>query len=486
MAGMVDQWTALHVDGEWLEPTTGEYLDVIDPSTGDVFAQAPKGGAEDVEAAVEAADRSFRGDWSSWDAHERADLLRGMADIVEEHFDELAELETRENGKPIHESERDVQAAVDDFRYYAGAANKHYGNTLPEHADLMDMTVREPYGVVGTVIPWNWPPMHVADFLAPALATGNSVVLKPAPETPLCALRMAELFEEVLPDGVFNVVTGGTEPGKTLTSHPDVGKIAFTGNSETGTKVLEAAAQNITSVMLELGGKNASIYFPDADLDDAVPGTVDSAFYNSGEACSSSERLLVHEDIHEDFLERFIEHTRDIVVGPGMESGTDLGPLASKTQYEKVNEYINVGQREGADLVYAGEANLSEDGYYVAPHIFDGVTPDMRLFNEEVFGPVISVTTFESEAEAIELSNHVEYGLAGAVWTADAKRAMRVAKQLEAGYVLVNTYYRGGIGTPFGGYKRSGKGRKHAFEETMREFTQVKTIRYNTGSTLQW
>lgn len=483
---MVDQWTTLYVDGDWQAPATDEYLEVIDPSSGDVFAEAPKGGAEDIDAAVEAAKRCFREEWSDWDAHERADLLREMANVVEDNFEELAELETKENGKPLHESERDVQAAVEDFRYYGGAANKHYGDTLPEHADLMDMTVREPYGVVGTVIPWNWPPMHVADFLAPALATGNTMVLKPAPETPLCALRMAELFEDLLPAGVFNVVTGGTEPGAALTSHPDVRKIAFTGNSETGTKVLEAAAQDITSTLVELGGKNASIYFPDADLADAIPGTVDSAFYNSGEACSSSERLLVHEDIHGEFLERFIEHTRDIVVGPGMDSDTDLGPLASEKQYEKVTEYIDVGQREGAELVYAGETYESERGYYVAPHIFDGVTPDMRLFSEEVFGPVISVTTFESEREAIELSNQVEYGLAGAVWTADAKRAMRVAKQLEAGFVLVNTYYRGGIGTPFGGYKRSGKGRKHAFEETMREFTQVKTIRYNTGSTLQW
>lgn len=483
---MTDTWTALYVDGDWREPTTGEYIDVIDPATGEGFATAPKGASEDIEAAVEAAAHSFNRVWSDWDAHERADVLREMAIVVEDHFDELVELETNENGKPLHESERDVEAAIEDFRYYAGSANKHYGDTLPEHADLMDMTVREPYGVVGTVIPWNWPPMHVADFLAPALATGNTVVLKPAPETPLCALRMAELFDDLLPDGVFNVVPGGAEAGQALTSHPEVGKLAFTGNSETGTKVLEAAAQNITSVMLELGGKNASIYFPDADLADAIPGTVDSAFYNSGEACSSSERLLVHEDIHDEFLERFIEHTMDIVVGPGRDPDTDLGPLASETQYEKVREYIEIGQREGANLIYAGDVDVDEDGYYVAPHVFDDVTPELRLFNEEVFGPVISVTTFESEQEAIELSNQVEYGLAGAVWTADAKRSMRVANQLEAGFVLVNTYYRGGIGAPFGGYKQSGQGRKHAFEETMREFTQVKTIRFNTGTTLQW
>ncbi|WP_255152291.1 aldehyde dehydrogenase family protein [Halorarius halobius] len=482
---MVDRWPTLYVDGDWTPPESDEYRTVLDPATGEAFAEAPNGGAADVEAAVEAARRSFETTWSDRSAHERVDVLHELADAVEANADELAALETRENGKPLHESERDVEAAIEDFRYYAGAADKHYGETLPNHDDLMDMTVREPYGVVGTVIPWNWPPMHVADFLAPALAAGNTMVLKPAPETPLCALRMAELFDDLLPDGVFNVVPGGVEAGAALTSHPDVGKLAFTGNSNTGTEVLKSAAEHITPVMLELGGKNASVYFPDADLEDAVPGTVDSAFYNSGEACSSSERLLVHEEIHDEFLERFVERTRELVVGPGDDPDTDIGPLASQQQYDKVTDYIEVGKREGADLVYEGGVP-DGDGYFVAPHVFDGVEPDMRIFNEEIFGPVISVTTFETEREAIELSNQVEYGLTGAVWSGDAKRAMRVAENLEVGFVLVNTYFRGGIGTPFGGYKRSGIGRKHAFEETMREFTRTKTIRYNTGSTLQW
>lgn len=455
-------------------------------SDGRAVRRGTGGSAEDVEAAIESARRGFQDAWSNQDAHKRATVLHEMADIVDTHFDSLVELETWENGKPLHESDRDVQAAIDDFRYYVGAADKHYGDTLPKHGDMMDMTVREPYGVVGTVIPWNWPPMHVADFLALALATGNTMVLKPAPETPLCALQMAELFEDLLPDGIFNVVPGGTEAGVALTSHPDVDKVAFTGNSNTGTKVLEAAAQNITSVMLELGGKNASIYFPDVDLADAISGTVDSAFYNSGEACSSSERLLVHEDIHDEFIEQFIEQTRGIVVGPGTDPETDLGPLTSQKQYEKVLDYIEVGKREGAELVYAGAEPENGGGYYVAPHVFDEVDPEMHIFNEEIFGPVISVTTFESEQEAIELSNQVNYGLTGAVWTGDAKQAMRIADELEVGYVLVNTYFRGGMGTPFGGYKRSGMGRKHAFGETMREFTQAKTIRYNTGSTLQW
>ncbi len=482
---MVNRWLALYVDGEWREPESDEYASVVDPATGTTFAEAPSGTAADVDAAVTAAKRAFDEEWRDWNADDRAAKLRELADVLDEHRDELVRLETRENGKPLHESESDVDSAVASLEYYAGTANKHYGSTLPNHDDLMRLTLYEPYGVVGTIIPWNWPPMHVVDFLAPVLAAGNTMVLKPAPETPLCALRIAEIFDGHLPDGVFNVVTGGTEPGAALTSHPDVGKIAFTGNTETGKKVMAAAAENVTPTMLELGGKNANVYFEDADLDRAIEGVVSSCFYNAGEACSSSERLLVQESIHDEFVDRFVAATDELVVGHGEDPDADLGPLASCTQYDKVREYIEAGTEEGATLAYSGGTPDDPDldgGYYVAPHVFTNVTPDMRLFQDEVFGPVIAISTFETEDEAVELSNDVKYGLNGAVWTDDARRAMRVANRLEVGRVFVNTNSRGGKGAPMGGYKQSGIGRKHAFRETLREFSRLKTVRYGMGS----
>jgi len=482
---MVERWDALYVDGEWREPESGEYAPVEDPATGAHFAEAPVGTAADVDAAIRAAKRAYDREWRNWNADDRASVLRELSVVLADHREEIVRLETRENGKPLGESESDVDSAIASLEYYAGAANKHYGNTLPTHDGVMRMTLYEPYGVVGTIIPWNWPPMHVVDFLAPILAAGNTMVLKPAPETPLCALRIAELFDGVLPDGVFNVVTGGTEPGVALTGHPDVGKLAFTGNSETGKKVMAAAAENVTPTMLELGGKNANIYFEDAALDRAIPAVVSSCFYNAGEACSSSERLLVQESIHDAFVERFVEGTSELVVGHGEDPKTDLGPLSSRKQYEKVREYIEIGQAEGATLAYRGETPDDPDldgGYYVAPHVFTGVTEEMRLFQEEVFGPVIAISSFETEKEAVDLSNSVKYGLNGAVWTDDARRAMRVTNRLEVGRVFVNTNSRGGKGAPMGGYKQSGIGRKHAFRETLREFTRLKTVRYGTGS----
>lgn len=478
----------LYIGGEWVASESGIKKPVIDPATGAQFTTAALGNAADAEKAIAAAKRAYDREWSDWSAHDRSRLLNELASVLKGAFDELVELETRENGKPLAESERDVQAAIDGLQFYAGAADKHYGKTLPERNELMEMTVIEPYGVVGTIIPWNWPPMHVCDFLAPALAAGNTMVLKPAPETPLSALRIAELFDDVIPDGVFNVVTGGVDAGQAITESPDVDKIAFTGNSETGAKVLESAAKNITSTMLELGGKNASIVFEDADLTDVVPGTVDSVFYNSGEACSSSERILIQKSLHDKFVERFIDATEGVVVGDGREPETDMGPLISKTQQDKVKEYIEIGLEEGATLAYAGEAPTIGDGdggYFVAPHIFTDVARDMRIFSEEIFGPVVSITTFETEQEAIELADATEYGLTGAVWTDDPKRALRVARELDSGFVYVNTYSRGGEGAPFGGYKKSGIGRKHSFRETMQEFSQVKTLRYNLGSTVR-
>jgi aldehyde dehydrogenase (NAD+) len=477
----------LHIDGEELNATTGESLEIINPATLDVIGSAPSGTTEDVESAISAARDAYENEWRHWSGADRADALRELADAVKDEHDNLVELETLENGKPLHESDRDVRAAANKLEFYAGAADKHHGETLPSRSGAFDVTVKEPYGVAGIIIPWNWPPMHVVDFLAPVLAGGNTAVLKPAPETPLTALKMAKMFAAVLPDGVFNVVSGDIEPGVALTTSSEVDVLTFTGNSQTGSKVLEAASQHITPVMLELGGKNAAIVFDDADLDTVVPGLIDGSFFNSGEACSSSERILLQEGIHDEFLERFVEETRALTVGDGMDSETDVGPLISRQEYDKVREYIEVAQEEGAELVYEG--NLPErpdlqDGFFVPPHIFDEVDPEMRLFSEEVFGPVVAVTSFETEQEAIDLANATEYGLTGGVFTEDARRSIRVSKELRTGTDYVNNFARGGL-APFGGYKRSGIGRKNAFRETMDEFTQTKTIKFNTGSSVR-
>lgn len=477
----------LHVDGEERDSERGETLRVINPATREVVGSAPDGTARDVEDAIAAAREAYDSEYSDWTGAERAAALRELAALVRDEHDALVELETLENGKPLHESDRDVTAAASKLDYYAGAADKHHGETLPDRGDLFDVTVKEPYGVAGVIVPWNWPPMHVCDFLAPALAAGNTVVMKPAPETPLSALKLAETFSAVLPDGVFNVVSGGTEPGVALTTSPDVDVLAFTGNSETGSSVLEAASQHITPVMLELGGKNAAVVFDDADLDLVVPGLVDGSFFNSGEACSSSERILVQEGIHDEFVERFVAGAADVTLGDGTDPETDIGPLVSQREYDKVMDYVQVAGEEGAELAFRGDTPTDpalEDGFFVPPYVFDGVDPDSRLFNEEVFGPVVAVTTFETEAEAVELANSVDYGLTGAVFTDDARRSLRVARELETGTVYVNNFSRGGL-APFGGYKRSGIGRKNAFEETMNEFTQTKTIRMNLGSTVE-
>ena len=475
----------LYIDGEWRESSTGEYNVVVNPATGEEFARAPAGTEADVDDAVRAAERAYYEEWRDWDAREIGNKLLELATVVEDHYDELAELETRENGKPLHESENDLDGTVGAFRYYGGAADKFHGDTIPKRNDIVDLQRYEPYGVVGIIIPWNWPPMHVADFVAPALACGNTVVLKTAPQTPLCALRIADLFDDLLPDGVLNVVSGGVEPGAALTAHEDVGKIAFTGNSQTGRVVLESAAQNLTSSMMELGGKNPNIVFPDADLEKAVQGAVEGAFYNTGEACTSGERLLIHEDIYDEFVDRFVDATDDhVVLGDGMDPETSVGPLSSHQQYEKVRAYIEVGKEEGT-VLYEGDPPTDDrlsGGFFVGPHVFGDVSPDARLFQEEVFGPVISVTRFATEEEAVDLANAVDYGLAAGVWTQNAERAMRLSELIEAGMVYVNNYDREMLGAPFGGYKDSGIGRKLGFEETMSEFSQIKNVRYSVGT----
>lgn len=468
----------LFIDGEFTPGASEERLQVESPADGSIIGSAPAGTAADVDAAIEAAQRAYRGTWGHVSARDRVEYLLAIADGIEAAFDEFVLLETLENGKPLHESENDVAEAIDGYRYYAGVADKLHGETIPERDGLFDYTLREPYGVVGAIIPWNWPPMHSADFTAPPLAAGNTVVLKPAPETPLSSLKMAEIWQDVLPDGVVNVVTGATEPGVELSTHADVGKIAFTGHTQTGSKVMAAAAANITDVMLELGGKNANIVLPDANLEQTIDGVWHGIFDNQGQACASGSRVLLHEDIADEFLDPFVEKTREMTIGPGTDPETDLGPLASQAQYDKVTGYLEVGREEGASIIYQGDLpDGLPDGYYVPPTIFGDVTREMRIAREEIFGPVLAVQTVDSVEDAIDIANDTEYGLTGAVWSRNMEVANRVARRLEVGLVFVNNFVNGFLGVPFGGYKRSGIGRKLGFQDTMREFTRVKSVR---------
>ncbi len=468
----------LYIDGEFTESTSGDRFDVESPSDRSIIGSAPAGTAEDMDRAVAAAKTAYHDHWKHLDARDRVEYLLDVADAIEAEFDEFVRLETLENGKPLRESRNDVEEAIDGYRYYAGAADKIHGDTIPTRDGLFDYTIREPYGVVGCIIPWNWPPMHTADFTAAPLAAGNTVVLKPAPETPLSSLKMANIWQEVLPDGVVNVVTGDVEPGARLTEHPDIRKIAFTGHTDTGTTVMKAAAETITDVMLELGGKNANIVLPDANIEKAASGAYHGIFDNQGQACASGSRLLLHEEIKDELLNKLLSRVESMTVGPGTDPETDLGPLASQQQYDKVRNYIRIGKEEGATVLHEGTlADSLSDGYYVPPVIFDDVTQDMRIAREEIFGPVLTVHTYETVEEAIEIANDSKYGLTGAVWTQNMEVANQMVRRIEAGLIFVNNFVNGFLGAPFGGYKQSGIGRKLGLKETMDEFTQEKTIR---------
>lgn len=455
----------------------GEIREVRNPATGDVVDRYVTGSADDVDRAVDAA-RTASWAWRTVDPVNRADILYEMGDVLEGHADDLIRLETLENGKPRSQAANDVTGAIKYCRFYGGTVDKFYGDAVLDSPGKMAKKVYEPYGVVGVVIPWNWPPLHTIQFAALALATGNTIVLKPAPETPLSSLAIADLLSDVLPPGVFNVVPGGAQPGRALTSHADIDMLAFTGNDRTGEHVLEAAAEHITPTMMELGGKNAEIVFPDADLDKAVSGAIRNGFYNSGQACSDTERLLLHADIRDEFLDRYGDAVAELDVGYGLDN-PQIGPMISAEHREKVQGYVDAATAAGARVVASASVPTADrlaDGHWVAPTVLDGVERDAPIAQEEVFGPVVSVFTFEEEAEAYDLANDVEFGLTAAVWTRDLERAHRAVSRLEAGTVAVNNRMTGAHGLPFGGYKRSGIGRKSDFLESMRQFSRVKSV----------
>ena len=455
-----------------------------DPATGAVVATVEGAGAAEVDAAVRRARVAYDEVWRHTNARERGRLLAECSRVIRDHADDLALLETTEMGKPYSQARRfDVEFCISSFSFYAGLADKLPGAAY-DLGPIAAHTVHEPYGVVGGIIAFNWPPIHTAAKSAPALAAGNTVVLKPPDQDPLTIMRIVELLADILPPDVLQVVPGaGPGPGSALAGHPLVERLSFTGSTATGRAVLKLAADAMTPVTVELGGKNPLVVFADADLDAAVRGALEGAYFNQGEACTAASRLLVEESVHEEFAGRLAAAVERLRVGDGRDPASHVGPLISRAQQQRVLGYIEQAVADGATV--AARAALPEDprlagGPWVAPVLFTDVTPDMTIAREEVFGPVTAVVRFSGEDEALALANDTPYGLVAAVYTGDHARARRVARRLDAGVVMINNYNRALLGTPFGGFGDSGYGREHAIE-SMLEFTRTKNIREPSG-----
>ena len=474
---------ALHyISGEFVESASGETFETSDPTTGNVLAELQAGTEEDIDNAVKAAQNAFEEHWSDTDATERQRLLTEIADRVEDRRADLARIETLDNGKPIREARADIALVADHFRYFAGAVRTHEGETVPTSGGKNIQTVREPYGVVGAVVPWNFPLLIAAWKLAPALAAGNTVVIKPAEQTSLSILELAREIEDVLPDGVLNIVTGyGEDAGAPLTEHPEVRKISFTGSTAVGKGVMKAAAENVTDVTLELGGKSPVVVFPDADIQQAVRVMMIAMFYNTGECCTAGTRLFVHEEIYEEFMEAFVEAAEGLQMGDPLQKDTRLGPKVSEEQVERTLSYIEQAREDGARIVTGGDQPESEvlaDGCFVVPTIIDEIDHDSQPVQEEIFGPVEEVFAWSDYETMMEQANDIEYGLAAGVITDSLSNANRAANDIEAGNIWVNQYNDFPAGQPFGGYKHSGIGREQA-ADTLEHFSQTKTINMN-------
>jgi aldehyde dehydrogenase (NAD+) len=469
----------LLIDGERVEPSSGEYRETVDPATGEAFAEVAVADAADVDSAVAAASSAFP-DWRDTDPVERGRTLYRVADRIREHVDDLADVESRDQGKPRSQARSDLTSAARYFEYYAGAADKLEGRSVPVGTGQVDFTVREPYGVSAQIIPWNFPGNLFARGVAPALAAGNTAVVKPAPTTPLSAYRLAELcFEAGVPESAVNVVSGGGETGAALTGHADVDTITFTGSVTTGQQVMQAAAGNITPVTLELGGKNPAIVYPDADVEEAVSWVDQGIFTNAGQVCSAADRAIVHEDHYEEFVERIVDRANAYDLGPGADD-PDMGPLNSEQHFERVRDYVEVGVEEGATLAAGGEAP-DRDGYFFEPTVLTDVDNGMRVAQEEIFGPVLTVIPYSDDEDPIEIGNDVAYGLVAGVFTNDVRRAHRAAQRLEAGNVYVNKWFGDTNQTPFGGYKKSGIGREKGLE-ALDSYLQSKNVAVNLES----
>ena len=475
-------WGAF-IGGEFITPQDAETIDVIESATGAPMARLVVATDDLVDRAVLDSRRAYEEVWRDLSPLERGELMRQVAARIRDHAEELAELCAREVGKPKRDALLvDVKSSHTSFDYYAGIADTIHGEIL-DQGPIEARITYEPYGVVAAILPFNWPPIHFSKKCAPALAAGNTVVIKPGEQAPLTVLRLVEIANEILPPGVINAV-GGIKAGAALVAHPRVERISFTGSTATGRKIMEGAAKNLTFATLELGGKNALIILDDADMDAALDIAIEGMFNNQGEACTSTSRILVHSTLYDEFARQFVDRTAALVVGDPLSPSTDIGPMVDARQQERVRSYLQIAVNEGAALLYEG--TIPEDpqldrGFFVAPHVLGDVTRDMTVAREEIFGPVACLMRFDSDDEAVSITNDTEYGLTAAICTTDEVRAARLATQLEVGMVFVNNYTRRTfIGSPFGGVKGSGYGREYA-AETMHEFVRAKNVRFLSG-----
>ena len=470
--------TKLLIDGQWRDSVSGKTFDTVNPATEEVIAKVAEGDAADVDLAVKAARKAFdSGPWRKMDARDRGRLMNKLADLIEENFDELAELETLDNGKPVGESKNaDLPLVIDCFRYYAGWADKIHGQTVPIRGNYFCYTKREPVGVAGQIIPWNFPMLMVAWKWGPALAAGCTVVLKPAEQTPLSALRLGELaLEAGYPAGVINIVPGyGETAGASLVAHPGVDKIAFTGEGKTAQIIMKGAADTIKRITFELGGKSPNIVFADADLDAALNGAILGLYLNQGQCCCAGSRLFVQDKVYDSFVEKLASRANARKLGDPFDPSTEQGPQVDKAQFDKIMSYIEKGKSQGARCVAGGE-RFGTKGFYVKPTIFADVKDSMAIATDEIFGPVLSVIKFSDIEEVITRANTTDYGLAAAVWTRDIGKAHAIANRVRAGTVWINCYDVFDAAAPFGGFKRSGIGRELG-EKALDNYTELKTV----------